>query len=139
MDIAPALNHINLMTHNMDRLVRFYGDVLGFKPGYRPPFPVPGCWMYLGKNALIHLVEADKPVKNDDPAVNHFALTGSGLGEFLKHLRALDVPYNVRVAPEIELRQVEVFDPDGNMFEVLFQGDEAEGVDVTPHKWTNRL
>ena len=139
MNIAPALNHINLMTHDMDRITRFYGDVLGFKAGYRPPFSVPGCWMYLEENALIHVVQIDAPAKNDDPAVNHFALTGSGLGEFLEHLRGLDVPYNVRIAPEIDLRQVEVFDPDGNMFEVLFKGDEADGVDIAPYKWTHRL
>ena len=111
MNIAPALNHINLMTHDIDRTIQFYEDVLGFKPGYRPPFPVPGCWMYLGENALIHLVKTNAPLKNEDPAVNHFALTGSGLADYLEHLRKLDVPYNVRVAPEIELRQVEVFDP----------------------------
>ena len=138
MNIVPTLNHINLRTNNMDRIIRFYGDVLGFKTGYRPPFSVPGCWLYLEENALIHVVQIDSPPKNDDPAVNHFALTASGLERFLEHLRKLDVPYNVRVAPEIELRQVEIFDPDGNMFEVLFKGKEAEGVDIKPYKWKNR-
>ena len=80
MNITPALNHINLKTHDMNRIIRFYGDVLGFKPGYRPPFSSTGCWMYLDNNPLIHLVQIDTPPKNDDPAVNHFALTGSGLG-----------------------------------------------------------
>ena len=110
----------------MDRIIRFYGDVLGFKTGYRPPFSVPGCWLYLEENALIHVVQIDVPAKNDDPSVNHFAFFGSGLKNFLEHLRKLDVPYNVRVAPEIERHQVEVFDPDGNMFEVLFEGNEAD-------------
>ena len=139
MQITPALNHVNLMTHDMNRLVRFYGNVLGFKPGYRPPFSVAGNWLYLGENALIHLVQTEAPVRNDDPAVNHFAFTGEGLVEFLAHLRELDVPYNVRVAPEIDLRQVEVFDPEGNMFEVLFQSAEAYGADIAPYRWTHRL
>ena len=60
-------------------------------------------------------------------------------GEILDQLRKLDIPYNVRVAPEIELRQVEVFYPEGNMFEVLVKGDEAEGIDVPPYKWKHRL
>ena len=28
-----------------------------------------------------------------------------------------------------------MFDPDGNMFEVLFAGAEAEGVDISPFNW----
>lgn len=139
MHIAPALNHINLVTHDMDRRIRFYGDVLGFKPGYRPPFPGAGTWLYLGESALIHLVRSDAPVRNEDPAVNHFTLAGEGLVDFLEHLRGLDVSYNVRVAPEMELHQVEVFDPDGNMYEVLFQGAEAVGVDIAPYKCSHRL
>lgn len=137
MQIDPALNHINLMTDNMDRLIRFYGDVIGFKPGYRPPFSINGTWLYLGENALIHLVETDKACRNDDPSVNHFAFSGKGLADFLEHLRTQDVPYNVLVAPEIDLRQVVMFDPDGNMFEVLFPGSEAEGVNIDPFKWNH--
>ncbi len=72
-------------------------------------------------------------------SLNHFALTGSGLGAFLEHLQGLDVSYNVSIAPEIDLRQVEVLDPDGNMFEVLFKGVEAEGVDISPFKSTSHL
>ena len=71
--------------------------------------------------------------------MNHFAFSGSGFAEFLGRLRGLDVAYNVRTAPEIDLRQVELFDPDGNMFEVLFPGTEAEAVDVSPYKWKHRL
>lgn len=135
MHIDPALNHINLMTNDMDRLIRFYGDVIGFKPGYRPPFSINGTWLYLGENALIHLVETDEACRNDDPAVNHFAFTGQGLADFLEHLRSHNVAYNVLVAPEIDLRQVVMFDPDGNMFEVLFQGSEANGVNIEPFNW----
>ena len=137
MHITPELNHINLVTHDMGRLIRFYRDVLGFRAGFRPSFPVEGAWLYLGDHALIHLVKSNLPVRNDDPAVNHFAFSGQGLAEFLAHLRSMDVPYNVRVAPEIELRQVELHDPDGNMFEVLFAGSEAEGVNTEPYKWTH--
>jgi len=130
MQIEPALNHINIFTHNMDRLIRFYGDVLGFKIGYRPPFSVQGSWLYLQGNPLIHLVKTDKPALNIDPAVNHFALTGKGLAEFLELLRSHNVTYNIRIVPEIETHQVVVSDPDGNMFEVLFEGKEAKGVNI---------
>ena len=38
--------------------------------------------------------------------------------------------YNIRIVPEIETHQVVVSDPDGNMFEVLFEGKEAKGVNI---------
>ena len=49
MQIDPALNHINLMTDNMDRLIRFYGDVIGFKPDTDRPFPSTGPGSTSGK------------------------------------------------------------------------------------------
>ena len=83
MQIEPVLNHINIFTHNIDRLIRFYGDILGFKIGYRPPFSIQGSWLYLQENPLIHLVKTDKPVLNIEPAVNYFAIIGKGLDESL--------------------------------------------------------
>lgn len=135
MKIDPALNHVNLMTHDMPRLIRFYGDILGFETGYRPPFSIDGTWLYKGGNALIHLVQAEREHRNEEPKVNHFAFTGTGLADFLQHLRTNEVAYNVMIAPEVDLRQVVMFDPDGNMFEVLFAGAEAEGVDISPFNW----
>ena len=130
MQIEPELNHINIFTHNIDRLIRFYGDILGCKIGYRPPFSVQGSWLYLQENPLIHLVKTDKPVLNIEPAVNHFSIIGKGMAEFLELLRLHNVAYNIRIVPEIEIHQVVVSDPDGNMFEVLFEGKEAKGVNI---------
>jgi len=133
MQIAPSLNHINILTHDMSRLTRFYADVLGFRAGYRPSSSSTGAWLYLEDKPLIHLVETGQPFHTKGTAMNHFALNGSGLGEFLTHLRSLGVQYRVGVPREIDLRQVVIHDPDGNMFEVLFAGSEAEGVNIEPY------
>ena len=138
MHIQPALNHINILTHDKSKLIEFYQRVLGFKLGPRPPFPVPGAWLYLGSEALIHLVETQEPIFRERSAIGHFAFVGNDLRGFLQHLRDNKVPYNVRIAPEIGLRQVEALDPDGNMFEILFSGDGVESVDISPLNWTGR-
>jgi len=130
MQIAASLNHINILTHDMDRLTRFYSDVLGFQAGYRPSSSSTGAWLYLEDKPLIHLVETDQSFHTNGTAMNHFALNGSGLADFLSRLRSLGVKYRVGVAREIDMRQVVIHDPDGNMFEVLFAGSEAEGVNI---------
>ena len=135
MQIAPALNHINILTHDMESLIRFYRDVLGFEPGYRPPFSSTGTWLYpnQGETALIHLVETAETFQNKGTAISHFALNGSGLADFLARLRSLSMAYRISIAPEINLHQVVVHDSDGNKVEVLFDSSEAEGVDLESH------
>ncbi len=128
-----ALHHVNLITADQPRLIDFYRQVLGLTVGDRPPFEVNGTWLYLNEIPIIHLVETAVPYRNEEPQVNHYALTGQGLAEFIDRLRQLDIPYNVFVAPQVNIRQVEMFDPDGNKFEVLF--DSAEEADLSPYKW----
>ena len=53
------LDHINLRTPALDRMVAFYCEVLGFEKGARPPFDFGGAWLYCGTQAAIHLVEID--------------------------------------------------------------------------------
>ena len=45
---VKKLDHVNIHTANVDRLVEWYDRVLGMKAGNRPPFPFPGAWLYCG-------------------------------------------------------------------------------------------
>lgn len=45
------LDHVNLRTTLLDRLMAFYGDVLGFSQGPRPDFAFDGAWFYCGEQA----------------------------------------------------------------------------------------
>ena len=53
-----AFNHFNLRapTALTDALKDFYVDVVGLSVGWRPPFDFPGYWLYLGEQAVLHLV-----------------------------------------------------------------------------------
>lgn len=78
--------------------------LLGLVPGHRPPFPFPGCWLYAGDQAVLHLI--------DDPAcatprINHIAFrTGRPLAEVMAGVEASGLPYrNVRL-PDKALAQI---------------------------------
>lgn len=120
------LDHINIRTENLDALIEFYGRVMGFKPGFRPSFPFPGAWLYSGEVAAVHLVATpNQPVDYDaNQRLEHFAFSSSGLADFLAHLRAENVPYYCRVVPDVNIRQVNFFDSDGNHLHVDFAAEE---------------
>ena len=50
------LDHVNVRTANLDAMVSWYRDILGMQVGDRPQFSFPGAWMYVGDQAVIHLV-----------------------------------------------------------------------------------
>lgn len=79
------IDHVNIQTTQVEKMVAWYRDVLGMRTGPRPDFPFPGAWLYAGDRAVIHLVG-----QRGDPAVGsevklkleHFALTATGCDGF---------------------------------------------------------
>lgn len=41
------LAHCSIRSFDLEKPYRFYEKILGFKPGYRPPFDFPGVWLYM--------------------------------------------------------------------------------------------
>lgn len=120
------LDHVNVKTANLDAMVDWYCNVLGMENGKRPPFPFPGAWLYAGDQAVVHLVGvADEP-GSVDPKIEHFALTASGLPEFLSRLEASDVPYEANRVPGFGILQINLFDADGNHIHIDFSPAEAD-------------
>ena len=50
----------------------------------------------------------------------------------LSHLRAHQVGYQVNIVPDLGLRSVNVYDPEGNHIEVVFE--PAEEADISPYQ-----
>ena len=124
------LDHVNLRTANLAGMTAFYRDVLGFAEGPRPPFGFGGAWLYCDGQAAVHLVEVDEQPDSRDPQLEHFAFQAEGMADFLTRLRGAGVAYEIRIVPEFEIRQVNIFDPDGNHLHIDFQpGDEADLAD----------
>lgn len=115
------LDHVNIRTPNLDRLVDFYGRVLGLVAGPRPAFRFPGAWLYCGQEAVIHLVGVDERPVGDDIRLSHFAFRGEDIDSFLETLRREEVTYRIAEVPGFGITQVNLFDPDGNHLHVDFK------------------
>lgn len=120
------LDHVNIRTDDLPGMIGFYERVMCLRQGPRPGFDFPGAWMYAGDQAVVHLVgTAGRPTDyRPDQRLEHFALSASGLADFLAHLRAHGVAYYCRVLPDFGIRQVNIHDPDGNHLHVDFPSDE---------------
>jgi catechol 2,3-dioxygenase-like lactoylglutathione lyase family enzyme len=124
------LDHVNIHTTNVERLVEWYDRVLGMPSGKRPPFPFPGAWLYCGSDAVVHLVGVDKLPRHEGMLqLEHFAFNASGLKDFLARLEREKVPYDGRRVQGGGGVQINVYDPDGNHIHVDFYGAETEGVE----------
>lgn len=121
-----AFNHFNLRAERglLERLCAFYVDVVGLRVGDRPPFDFHGYWLYLGGQAVLHLVDdASAPASGEGRrgTFDHVAFTCQDMGGFERHLQALGVPYRRSVVPGRPLAQIFVADPAGNGVEFNFE------------------
>ncbi|MEM1276769.1 MAG: gamma-glutamylcyclotransferase [Pseudomonadota bacterium] len=116
------LDHVNIRTHQLDAMVKWYVDVLGLTEGWRPPFPFPGAWLYAGENAIVHLIGVATEPKADetDLKLEHFAVQGENLEATRARYLAADIQVDERAVPGTTLVQLNIWDPDGNHIHVDF-------------------
>lgn len=122
-----SLDHVNIRTARLAAMTAFYGDVLGLRPGARPPFSFSGAWLYCGERPSVHLVEMDSgwdAAAGQPLRLSHFAFRATGLAELLARLRAVGVTYRLGTLPGSGLHQIHLRDPDGNELHVDFAADE---------------
>lgn len=126
-----TLDHVNVRTANLEKMVAWYQRILGMRSGKRPGFSFPGAWMYAGDKPYLHLVGVDRalPREQDGLRLEHFALSANGLADFLQHLKAEQVDYGLNKVPDFPIIQVNIWDPDGNHIHIDFHADEAADVE----------
>jgi catechol 2,3-dioxygenase-like lactoylglutathione lyase family enzyme len=115
-----GFNHFNLRAPQplVDRLRDFYVEVVGLHVGWRPPFDFGGYWLYLGEQAVLHLVEA--PAHGDGGTYDHIAFTASDAPGMEARLREQGVPFRSSNVPATGRTQIFVKDPAGNGVEFNF-------------------
>lgn len=119
-------DHLNLHGHaDGAALTALFGEVMGLRPGYRPPFPFPGQWLYRGDEAWLHLVQPPSP-QDQGLRVGHIAFrTDEPAAALIQRVRAAGLPHEVSVVPERGEVQVFVPLPGGLVIELDAAADPA--------------
>ena len=71
-----SLDHVNILTPDVDQCRKFYIDALGFEEGFRPDFGFPGLWLYLEGAPVLHFIETDEPLPDNSDKSIHRQDTG---------------------------------------------------------------
>lgn len=129
MAAGPAgLGHINLRAPAamVERLRRFYVDVIGLREGPRPVFRSGsrGYWLYAGDAAALHLTvgAADEPAASGQrsSAFDHFAFNCDDLAGTRARLDAAGIAYAIDRVDELQQVQLFLRDPTGTGVELTF-------------------
>ncbi|AOJ72405.1 MULTISPECIES: VOC family protein [Burkholderia] len=122
---VTGLDHYNLRAPRplLDTLRDFYVDVVGLRPGDRPPFRSHGYWLYAGAQAVLHLSEAS-PGESRAPNVtntfDHVAFACSDLPETIARLQRFGIRFSSADVPLTRQHQLFFDDPAGNGVELNF-------------------
>jgi catechol 2,3-dioxygenase-like lactoylglutathione lyase family enzyme len=128
-----ALDHVNVITSDLEGSARFYTEVFGLERRNAPPplRPDNAQWMYddAGR-AIVHINSRDCPRFFDRDfdarpagALHHVALKCRGYDEMIARLEARGLTHQVNFVAAIPLRQIFVSDPNGVLLELNFFAD----------------
>lgn len=125
-----AFNHVSREVLSLEKSKRFYVDILGFEVIPRPPFDCEGYWLY-GHGLNLHLVATSVPSERKKvkvariqhfssalPRVDHIAFLTSDIDKVREVMDHHQVYYKYETPAGTGIRQIFLFDPDGNVIEI---------------------
>ena len=119
-----ALDHINILTNDVDSCRKFYIDSLGFEEGFRPSLNVPGMWLYLDEHPVVHIIETIEALIGTTGTIDHIAFKADDLDSFIKNLNEKGIEWSYRKIPDMDVHQIFVYDPNGVKIEFNFNAKE---------------
>jgi len=129
---VDALDHVNIITSDVDSSARFYAELFGLEPRDGPP-PLThenARWMYddAGR-AILHINSLECPRHYDREvrpgptgALHHLALRCSGYEELRARLKSRGLEHRLNEVTAIGLKQIFVLDPNQVLLELNFFG-----------------
>lgn len=126
-----GVNHINLVTGDLDATIAFYEGLLEMKAQTIPVAPAgfSGRWICDAQNNPIIHVQAYNPERHGElktglnGALDHVAFTCTGFDATKAKCEELGIEYRVNDRQFGDLRQVFVTDPNGISLELNYPGD----------------
>jgi catechol 2,3-dioxygenase-like lactoylglutathione lyase family enzyme len=125
-----ALDHVNIITADLDGTSQFYAELLGLdrRDAPAPLTPLTAQWMYDDANrAILHINSLDcmRTYNRDVPpgptgAIHHVALNCSGYDEMIARLTARGMDHQINLVAAIGLRQIFTLDPNDVLLELNF-------------------
>ena len=114
------LDHVNVYVRDLESMSRFYQDILGLTPGYRPSFSgSSGAWLYDGSGRpVVHLSTTSTGSSRRHQHLDHIAFRTDNLKDIIKKLDLRNIEYDLYEVPEINLVQIFFHDPEGGRLEV---------------------
>jgi catechol 2,3-dioxygenase-like lactoylglutathione lyase family enzyme len=120
------LDHINISTTQPAETRDFFIKVLDLKEGWRPDFAFPGHWLYLGEQAVVHIVgRPQQRLPSDDSALDHFAFIIDDYEAAVERLDRHGIAYNAIGVPGTGTRQLFLRDPNGVTIELNCPASET--------------
>jgi catechol 2,3-dioxygenase-like lactoylglutathione lyase family enzyme len=117
------LDHINISTIKPQETRDFFIQVLDLAEGARPDFGFPGHWLYLGEQAVVHIVGRDRQrLPSDEAALDHFAFIIDDYDDAVQRLERFGITYRAIGVPGTATRQLFLQDPNGVTIELNCPG-----------------
>jgi catechol 2,3-dioxygenase-like lactoylglutathione lyase family enzyme len=121
-----GLEHVLVLTSDLEATRTFYCDVLGFEAGDRPPLVFPGYWLYLDGVACVHIADRaayeahaeEMGLRRIVGPIDHLAFAAGDYDALLEHLEAAGVQMVANHVPAAGIRQLFLDDPNGVRIEL---------------------
>ncbi|MET0545344.1 MAG: VOC family protein [Caulobacterales bacterium] len=133
-----ALDHVNIRCPDVAATINFFSDVLGMKATLTPGMTdmSEAAWIcdaegravvHVGKGTLLYPFE-DAAVANitqpeGSGRLHHVALRCTGFAEMERRLQDKKLTFHTNEVPQIGLRQIFVYEPNGILLELNFFAD----------------
>ena len=128
------MDHFTIVTDQLEQTQHFYENLLGLECGPRPPFPVPGMWLYAEGHPVLHVIAVDHMPNPRRGVLDHMAFFAQGLEETLDQLDQHAIDYRIIRAPgDVRTWQVFFKDPNEVDVELDFAAEEH-----APADWKTR-
>jgi catechol 2,3-dioxygenase-like lactoylglutathione lyase family enzyme len=135
-----GLEHLLVLTDDLEGTRDFYRDALGLEVGDRPPLEFPGYWLYAGAVPCVHIAERAPyeahsesvgipaaPRADGTGAIDHLAFAADDHDEVVARLDRNGIEAQRNTVPGVGLRQLFFRDPNGVKIEINVMPAEGSG------------